>query len=192
MYTRPPTTVALASNFGAGAPVRVDGPAVKLHRTCSEATFAGVIAVSLKAAELCAGPCSYPDQSVLVAASDAGGAPSRFVVSSPSAVTSAALPDILIAVLLLCAESPVDEAQPHCADGIVHVAVDQDDALPRPERRPALHDRDCQRRRDQCRQHVIASVAARPVPVPVAVLGGQHAVDQVGKVVLGSAARLDG
>src|SRR5690348_5182636 len=68
---RAPTTVGLASSFGAGFPLTAAG--VKCHSWCSDAAFAVVIAVAVLT-EACCGPCRYCGQSVDAARAGAGRA----------------------------------------------------------------------------------------------------------------------
>src|ERR1022692_4532552 len=62
MYTRPATTVGLASRTGAGVPLPPGG--CQCHTWLAEAAFDGVNAVA-RLTELCCGPCRYCGQSRL-------------------------------------------------------------------------------------------------------------------------------
>jgi hypothetical protein len=71
MYTRAPTTVGLASSFGAGFPLTP--PGVKCHARRTDAAFAVVNAVAALT-DVCCGPCKYCGQSVVAANAGAGAA----------------------------------------------------------------------------------------------------------------------
>src|SRR5215470_19958066 len=93
MYTRPATTVGLASSSGAGLPVITGG--CQCHTWVAEAAFDGVNAVA-RLTELCCGPCRYCGQSRPApdpAAADTGpattaGADSTKPVSPSTATTT--------------------------------------------------------------------------------------------------------
>src|SRR3954453_10774795 len=67
MYRRAPTTVGLASSFGAGLPLTA--PGVKCHTRRTDDAFAGVNAVAALT-EACCGPCRYCGQSVAARAGE--------------------------------------------------------------------------------------------------------------------------
>src|SRR5215470_6325970 len=87
MYTRPATTVGLASSSGAGLPVITGG--CQCHTWVAEAAFDGVNAVA-GLTELCCGPCRYCGQSR--AASDAGAADTDLATATRADRTKRAEP----------------------------------------------------------------------------------------------------
>ena len=83
------------------------------------------------------------------------------------------------------------EAQPHRTARVVHVEVDQHDALPGAEQGPARLHRNRHRRGHDRRQHVVGAVAERTVGVPVAVVARQQPLQRVDQVVVGARPGLD-
>src|SRR3954462_225881 len=67
-----------------------------------------------------------------------------------------------------------EHAQPHRAYVVVHVEVDETDALPGPERQPAVDDGDGCVRRNHGRHDVRTAVTAGAVRVPPPVVRGQQ------------------
>ncbi len=63
--------------------------------------------------------------------------------------------------------------------------------MPRSEHQLTAVDRQHQRRRDQRRQQVVASVPPRAVPMHVAVVPGKHPFEQLLEIGLGARPRLD-
>ncbi len=72
--------------------------------------------------------------------------------------------------------SGVHEAQADGANGIVHVRVDDDDALPDTELDLAPEHGQCERWADQCRQQVVPPVAWRTMGVAVGKIAWQEAI----------------
>jgi hypothetical protein len=74
---------------------------------------------------------------------------------------------------------------------VVDVRIDQDDALPRAERRHTSEHRNDERRRDERWQNVVAAVTGTAVPMSVVLGAGQDPLDGVGQVGFGAAAGLE-
>src|SRR4051794_5269484 len=74
--------------------------------------------------------------------------------------------------------SSAQEAEADLPGRIVAVGIDETDRLPGAQRELAADYGECRVRRDPGRQHVVAAMPTRTVPVPPAVLGGQQVVDR--------------
>src|SRR3954452_6307113 len=84
-----------------------------------------------------------------------------------------------------------EEGEPHLPVRVVHVEVDQADALPGAEREPAVEHRHRGVRRNQCRHHVGATVARAAVPVPPAVISREQVAERPQQVLVGAGPGLD-
>ena len=78
-----------------------------------------------------------------------------------------------------------------CRDRVVAVEVDQADRLPGAERHLAVQHRDGGVRRAQRRQHMVAAVPRRAVPVPPPVVPGQQLAQRGQQVLVAAGARLE-
>ena len=77
-----------------------------------------------------------------------------------------------------------EEAETDPPAGVVAIGVDEHDALPGAEQKPAGNHRQGERGRDQERQDVVGAMAGGPVAMPVPLVAWQEPGKQLGRVGL--------